>query len=156
MTIEIKSKYIVEDKKEYQEIIKKIVRESLEYEGFQEAIEVSVVLTNDDHIQKMNQEFRGLNKSTDVLSFPILEFVPNEIYARNEKGEILLGDIVISMETAKRQSLEYDHSFAREIAFLTAHSMLHLLGYDHMTEEEEKIMFAKQEDILKKSGFERV
>ena len=92
---------------------------------------------------------------TDVLSFPQLTFEEGEIMDRNEKGEVVLGDIIISLERAREQAEEYGHSLKREIAFLTAHSMLHLLGYDHMEPEEEKEMFAKQKEILELAGIPR-
>ena len=96
-----------------------------------------------------------MDKATDVLSFPQIDYDVDEVVMTNEKGEIVLGDIIISVDTAKRQAEEYGHSLKREICFLTVHSMLHLLGYDHMTEEEEAEMFGKQKDILEKSGITR-
>lgn len=121
--------------------------------------QISITLVDNDTIQKINKEQRNIDRATDVLSFPMLEFDEEG----NADGDyetdgdyILLGDIVISMERAREQSEEYGHSFIREISFLTAHSMLHLLGYDHVDDEEgEKIMCMKQDKVLTKLGITR-
>ena len=110
---------------------------------------------DNEEIHQINKQFRGIDRPTDVLSFPQLTFEEGEIMDRNEKGEVVLGDIIISLERAREQAEEYGHSLKREIAFLTAHSMLHLLGYDHMEPEEEKEMFAKQKEILELAGIPR-
>lgn len=121
--------------------------------------EISVTLVDNDRIREINLEQRNIDSATDVLSFPMLEFDENgEAYADFESdGDfVVLGDIVISMERAMEQSKEYGHSFLREIAFLTAHSMLHLLGYDHVnSKEEERIMCEKQEAVLQALGITR-
>ncbi len=121
--------------------------------------EISITLVDNEAIREINNEQRGIDKATDVLSFPMLEFDEEG----NADGEyetdgdfIVLGDIVISMERAREQSIEYGHSFLREVAFLTAHSMLHLLGYDHVDDEEgERIMNEKQENVLTSLGITR-
>ena len=121
--------------------------------------EISITLVDNEVIREINNEQRGIDKATDVLSFPMLEFDEDG----NADGEyetdgdfIVLGDIVISMERAREQSIEYGHSFLREVAFLTAHSMLHLLGYDHVDDEEgERIMNEKQENVLTSLGITR-
>ena len=121
--------------------------------------EISITLVDNEAIREINNEQRGIDKATDVLSFPMLEFDEDG----NADGEyetdgdfIVLGDIVISMERAREQSIEYCHSFLREVAFLTAHSMLHLLGYDHVDDEEgERIMNEKQENVLTSLGITR-
>ncbi len=135
--------------------IEKIVEDSLAYEGFAKPCEVSISIVDNEEIRKINQQFRGMDKATDVLSFPLLTFAEGEIPDCNEKEEVLLGDIIISLERAREQAEEYGHSLKREVAFLTAHSMLHLLGYDHMEAGEEKEMFAKQKEILHKAGIPR-
>jgi len=122
--------------------------------------QISLTLVDNEAIREINNEQRGIDRATDVLSFPMLEFDENGdcLDADYEMdGEfVILGDIVISMERAREQSIEYGHSFEREIAFLTAHSMLHLLGYDHVDDPVgEKIMFAKQEQILTDLGITR-
>lgn len=135
--------------------IDEVVYLSLRHEDFDTECEISVSLVDNNEIQLVNKKFRGIDAPTDVLSFPQLEFTVGEIPERNESGEIILGDIVISIERAEAQAKEYGHSLKRELAFLTAHSMLHLLGYDHMTPEDEEIMCRKQEEILKTAGIGR-
>ena len=144
-----------------QELMQSVCDEALRYEECDFDAQISITLTDNDEIQVINSEHRGIDKPTDVLSFPMLEFdedgqiIDNE-FEYDENGAIMLGDIVISLERAKAQSEEYGHSLDREIAFLCAHSMLHLLGYDHVnSEEEEKIMFTKQEEILNNLGITR-
>lgn len=132
---------------------------SLEYEGFNQPAEISITFTDNENIQSLNRQHRGIDRATDVLSFPILEFdedgnIINEDFDFDE-DDVVLGDIVISLEKAQEQAESYGHSLKREVAFLTAHSMLHLLGYDHMEEDEEKVMFKKQEEILSHLGIER-
>ncbi|WP_018247790.1 rRNA maturation RNase YbeY [Orenia marismortui] len=116
------------------EVIEKVVKKVLDYED-QEEKEVSIALVDDKYIHGLNHRYRGKDQPTDVLSFP-------------QEDNYLLGDIIISLETAQRQAEEYNHSFIREIGFLTVHGMLHLLGYDHYEEESRKIMREKEEEIL--------
>lgn len=125
-----------------------------EYEGFNDDFEVSVSFVDDETIHQLNLEHRNIDRSTDVLSFPLGE---NGKYDLNhETGAYLLGDIVISLETACRQAEVYDHSLEREVGFLTVHSMLHLLGYDHEKSSlEERIMREKEEAILGNLGISR-
>lgn len=142
------------------ELIKSAARASLGYFGLRDDVEVSVMLTDNEGIRNLNNLHRGIDRATDVLSFPMFEYDEkgdiHEDYAEfNEMGEIVLGDIVISLERAREQAEQYGHSFEREVGFLTVHSMLHLLGYDHMTHEEEDEMFGYQKDILDKMGLER-
>lgn len=132
----------------------------MQKEHLEQAYEVSVIIVDDDGIREINREHRNIDKSTDVLSFPMVEFKDGELIS--DEGDydmdeelLFLGDIIISAETAMKQSLEYGHSFEREIAFLTAHSCFHLLGYDHMTKEEEEVMINKQEDVLSEMGLKR-
>ncbi len=120
--------------------------------------QISVTVTDDERVRAVNLEQRGIDRATDVLSFPMLEFDENgtaDGEYETDGDYIMLGDIVISAERAREQANEYGHSFLREISFLTAHSMLHLLGYDHEEEDEERIMFKKQEDILSLLGITR-
>lgn len=109
---------------------------------------VSVVLVDNDKIQEINKTYRGIDKPTDVISFAFLD---DEISDMSDT----LGEIYVSLDKVKSQSLEYAHSFERELCFLVVHGLLHLLGYDHMYEEEEKVMFDLQKDILKNIGMER-
>ena len=128
---------------------------TLVYDEFDTECEVSLSFVTDEEIREINRNFRGIDKATDVLSFPQIDYDNDDEVMTNEKGEIVLGDIIISLDTAKRQAEEYGHSLNREICFLTVHSMLHLLGYDHMTEEDEKEMFDKQKAVLDMAGIKR-
>ena len=134
-------------------LIEKVISEALRYEGVKDNTEVSVTIVDNEEIRKINNKFRNIDRATDVLSFPLIDF-DNESLP-DDGSKIYLGDIIISIERAKEQAKEYGHSIDREIGFLTAHSMLHLLGYDHMVPEEEKEMFAKQEEILNNLGLRR-
>ncbi len=104
--------------------------------------EMNIVFLSKDQIQEMNRNYRNIDKVTDVISFP-------------DQDENYIGDIFICLDRAREQAVDYGHSIEREIGFLAVHGYLHLLGYDHHTEAEEKIMFAKQEEILKKASLER-
>lgn len=115
--------------------------------------EVSLMFTDDETIHEMNREYRGIDRPTDVLSFALEEGEEEEIYGGPEEN--LLGDIIISVETATRQAEEYGHSVEREMAFLALHGMLHLLGYDHMEDEERQEMRAQEEAILASLGITR-
>lgn len=122
---------------------------ALEYENFGGRAEVSVTLCGDGRIRELNRDYRGIDRVTDVLSFPLFD-------EEEDGGKTPLGDIVIDVDRAAAQAHEYGHSFEREIAFLTVHSMLHLLGYDHEEgKAEESEMFARQEAILSSMGLER-
>ncbi len=141
-------------------IVKKAIKKSLDFMEFGTRFEISVMFVDDEEIRKLNKMHRDIDRSTDVLSFPMFEYDENgeiikEFADFNKKGELLLGDIVISLEHAEKQAEEYGHSFQREVGFLTVHSMLHLFGYDHMNEEDEKEMFSYQEEILNEMGLER-
>jgi len=114
--------------------------------------ELSIVVVSNEQIRQLNHNYRNKNEVTDVLSFPLLE--QNEI-VQYEGYPLALGDIVISFERAKGQAIEYNHSLSRELAFLTIHGFLHLLGYTHDTKDEERVMFTKQEAILKEFHLER-
>lgn len=131
-------------------LIRSAVRAALRYEKFDRDCEVSVTLVDDAQIRSLNAGHRGIDRPTDVLSFPMFD----EDFDDGEYA--VLGDVVISLERADKQAAEYGHSLEREIAFLTVHSVLHLLGYDHETgKAEESEMFAKQEEILEKMGIPR-
>ena len=126
--------------------------------------QISLVLTDDDTIHSTNKEFRGIDRATDVLSFPMIPFESpadygiveeDESYFDLDTGELLLGDIMISVDKVFAQAEEYGHSITREFCFLVAHSMLHLLGYDHMTPEEAAVMEAKQARALDELGITR-
>lgn len=133
-------------------LMRQSVKASLEYEGFMNDAEVSVTFTDNEGIKVLNSEFRGIDKETDVLSFPLTSFDGSEEPPADEPS-IMLGDIVISLEKAAAQAQEFGHSFERECAFLCVHSMLHLLGYDHVnSEEEDAEMRHRQSEILENMG----
>ncbi len=133
-------------------LVRRAIKASLEYEKVSFAPEISVTFTDNEGIRALNFAHRNIDKATDVLSFPLFE---KEDLLNATDGDAL-GDIVISLERAREQSIDYQHSFEREVAFLTVHSMLHLLGYDHeISKEDEKEMFFRQEEILKTIGLIR-
>ena len=133
-------------------LIRKSVVSALEYEGFQNDCQVSVTLTDNEGIRALNREYRGIDRETDVLSFPLLEFEGGEEPPADEP-EVMLGDIVLSLEKTEAQAEEFGHSFEREAAFLCVHSMLHLLGYDHVDSEAEDMeMRRRQREILERMG----
>ena len=123
----------VEIEEDLYEDFKKIITKATEMEGY-DGGEISIAFVNNEKIKELNNKFRNINEVTDVLSFPM--------------DEEILGDIIISAERALSQSKDYGHSFKREICFLFVHGLLHLLGYDHLSKEEEKEMFSLQEKIL--------
>ena len=147
----------------YEEIINEVVFASLDYEGCPYEAEVNVVLTDNEEIHQVNKEYRNVDAPTDVLSFPMLEYdTPSDFehveedFAdcfNPETGELMLGDIMISVDKVEEQAEKYGHSTTRELAFLVAHSMLHLCGYDHMEDEERLVMEAKQNEILEGKGY---
>lgn len=141
------------DKEINQELINSVIAESLKYEGISDNCEISVTIVDNKEIHSINLKHRGIDRPTDVLSFPLIDFDKETL--PDDGTKIYLGDIIISIEKAAEQAKEYGHSLEREIGFLTAHSMLHLLGYDHITSEEEKIMFKKQEEILENLNLRR-
>lgn len=135
-------------------LVRRCCNAVLKNEKFEGSAEISVRFVNNDEIHNLNKEFRNVDASTDVLSFPLGE--NGEYDINNDTGAKMLGDIVISMETAFAQSKEYGHSFEREIAFLTVHSMLHLLGYDHVNGGLEAVrMREKEEFVLAQIGLPR-
>ncbi len=147
-----------------QELAEKVIEAALDYEDCPYEAEVNLLLTMNDEIQEMNRNFRQIDRATDVLSFPMVDYeeagefdfleeAPECFHP--ETGELMLGDIVISKEKVISQAEEYGHSIEREYAFLIAHSMLHLFGYDHMEENERLVMELKQKEILEQLGILR-
>ncbi len=142
-----------------------VIERVLETEGCPYEVQVNLLITDNAGIQTYNAEFRGIDKETDVLSFPNVEYeMPGDFSCVEEQaadcfdpesGELILGDIIISVDRVKEQALSYGHSEKREFAFLVAHSMLHLCGYDHMEDKEAKEMERKQEEILVFLGITR-
>ncbi len=143
---------------DYESIINEVVEKSLDVENCPYEVELNVIITDNEGIKEINLEYRGIDAPTDVLSFPLIDYVtPSDFshveedadsYFNPETGELLLGDIIISVDKVIDQAAEYGHSMKRELAFLVAHSMMHLFGYDHMEEEERLLMEKKQEHVL--------
>lgn len=136
-----------------EKLIKSVADGVLEFEEIDEKCEVNVMFADNEQIREINREQRSIDRATDVLSFPFLDAKNGDITVSDEdfyEGYLSLGDIVISLERAKEQAEEYGHSFEREVGFLMCHSMLHLLGYDHIDEADRVIMRKKEEEILKK------
>ncbi len=150
---------------DYESMLTSVIEATAEEEHCPYEFEVNVTFTDNEGIRQINRDFRGLDMPTDVLSFPMVSYErPGDFSgleqdsASNfhpETGELLLGDIVISLERAREQAQEYGHSLQREICFLAAHSMLHLFGYDHMEEQERIVMEQKQEKVLQSLGITR-
>ncbi len=136
---------------EIEKMIEAVVLKSLEIEVMRTAVEVSVLFVDNEQIQAYNRDYRGKDQPTDVLSFPQFD----EFEGIDENMEMALGDIVISVERAVSQAEEYGHSVTREIGYLTAHSMFHLMGYDHDTEDNTKVMRVKEEAVLEALGITR-
>ncbi|NNJ29114.1 rRNA maturation RNase YbeY [Lacrimispora defluvii] len=165
MTINIEYEAEKKLKIPYEEIITSVVEEAIDYENCPYEAEVNVLITDNQDIQQINQEYRNIDSPTDVLSFPMIEYespsdfdhLEEESYdsINPETGELLLGDIVVSVDKVEEQAEKYGHSIERELAFLIAHSMLHLFGYDHMQDEERLVMEQKQEEILSRRGYVR-
>lgn len=140
------------------ELAEAVIEASLDHENCPYEVQVNLLLTGNTEIHEMNRNFRGIDRPTDVLSFPLLNFDRPSDFSKvleeeadsfdPESGELMLGDIAVSGDKVLEQAEEYGHSAKREFAFLVAHSMLHLCGYDHMTEDEAEEMERRQEEIL--------
>jgi probable rRNA maturation factor len=164
MTLNYEDEYELALPFDGEELAAQVVEHSLDYEGCPYEAEVNLLLTSDEEIHRINREFRGIDRPTDVLSFPMQEYdQPGNFDALEERedcfnpdtGELMLGDIVISKDRVFAQAEAYGHSPRREYAFLVAHSMLHLMGYDHMEPEEAKEMERKQSEILTQMSIRR-
>lgn len=149
---------------DYENIITKVVNTSLDTEECPYDIELNVILTDNKEIKEINQNYREIDSATDVLSFPMVDYTSpsdfshleeDDTYFNIETGELILGDIVISVDKVMEQADEYGHSIERELAFLVTHSMMHLFGYDHMDEEERIVMEERQELVLRTLGINR-
>ena len=146
-------------------LVGQVAEAVLEMEKCPYEVQLNVLLTDNEGIHEFNREYRGIDRETDVLSFPNLEFEREGVFQISEKeeadcfdpdsGELILGDIILSVDRVKEQAERYGHSTEREFAFLVAHSMLHLCGYDHMEEAEAKVMERKQEEVLGALGITR-
>lgn len=134
--------------------IENAIKAALESEGVDFDCEIEVIIADEQEIRELNNETRGIDRVTDVLSFPMFENVTDA--KADADGSVFLGSMVICEQRAKEQAEEYGHSVLREVSFLAVHSVLHLLGYDHeLSEEDERIMFSKQSAVLEKMGITR-
>ena len=148
-----------------QEVAETVISETLDYEDCPYEVQVNIILTSNDEIQQISLEQRGVDAPTDVLSFPMVEYAyPSDFTVLEaggidsfdpETGELILGDIVISVDKVIEQAEKYNHGVLREYAFLITHSMLHLFGYDHMDDVERENMELKQEEILSRLNIMR-
>lgn len=156
----------IEINEEEIEELKKVINHALLEEKVDVPYEISLLFVDNEEIKEINNDTRNIDRETDVLSFPMLEYEENKVFkdiylgydfdATYKDGDnLVLGDIVLSLEKALEQSKEYNHSFKRECSYLVVHSVLHLLGYDHMNEEEKTIMRKREEDILSKLDIRR-
>ena len=145
---------------ELKDILFKTIEFALKEEEVHENCEISLLFVDNEEIREINKENRGIDRATDVLSFPMLDYEDKKVFKEMYKDfkfdatyldgdNLVLGDIVLSLEKAMEQSKEFGHSFYREAAYLVVHSVLHLLGYDHIEEEDKKRMRPREEEILK-------
>jgi probable rRNA maturation factor len=137
------------------EMIEKLLHYAAQAENVPDGAEVSVTFVDNEKIREINRDYRGKDQPTDVISFALEEMGEDEVEIVGMDMPPVLGDIIISVPKAREQAEEYGHSFMRELGFLSVHGFLHLLGYDHETEEEEKEMFSKQKQILEEFGLKR-
>ena len=143
----------IEEVDEYEETVKRVFDECFEEEKIEDSkLYITITFTNPENIQKINKEYRNIDKATDVLSFPMFEKkeLENKIQEKDFLHEDILGDIVISIEKVKEQAKEYGHSFERELSYMLVHGFYHLMGYDHIEEEDKKEMRKKEEKVLEK------
>ena len=146
----------IEEEKEIQQIIENVVKECFKQENIKEEFYISFTLTNDETIKQINKKYRNIDKPTDVLSFPMFEKKEIEQILKNKIGhKEILGDIIISIPKVNKQAKEYEHSFKRELAYMVVHGFYHLMGYDHIEEEDKIQMRKKEESILTKLKIQR-
>lgn len=158
MTLNVEKEYELDLGLDYEKTARLVIDQVLEEEGCPYEAEINLLLTSDEEIHRINLEYRGIDRPTDVLSFPQVEYDSPADFSWAEShemdcfdpdtGELVLGDIIVSLDKVKEQAEKYGHGAKREFAFLVAHSMLHLLGYDHMTEGEAADMEARQTAVL--------
>ncbi|MBL5767449.1 rRNA maturation RNase YbeY [Heyndrickxia sporothermodurans] len=141
--------------KQNQELVEDLLNFASKKFEIQDGSEISVTFVTNEKIQEINRDYRGKDQPTDVISFAMEELGEDELAIQGIEMPRVLGDIIISVPKTKEQAAEFGHSFERELGFLAVHSLLHLLGYDHMTEEEEKEMFGLQREILDEYGLKR-
>ena len=149
----------IQEKKEYEEIIKKVVKECFETEKITDSkMYINIILTTSKNIREYNKKYRNIDRETDVLSFPMFEKeeLDKKITNKDFENTDILGDMIISIPKVEEQAKEYGHSFERELAYMVVHSFYHLMGYDHMVEEDKSLMRTKEENILNKLKITRV
>ena len=133
--------------------LEKVIREVLKLEDIDEKkCEISLSFVDEEKIRQLNKDFRSIDRVTDVLSFPIEDFFNEDRKTLLDKPYLMLGDVVICLDVARKQAKDLGHSFEREIMYLTCHSILHLLGYDHIDENDKKIMRSKEKEVMKNLG----
>ena len=147
----------IDEKKEYEELIEKVLKKCFEVENIEDKnFYMSIILTTPAEIRKLNKEYRNIDRETDVLSFPMYEKEELEtVKKQKQEWKDTLGDIVISIERVEEQAKEYGHSFEREFAYMLVHGFYHIMGEDHIEEEDKKIMRAKEENVLSKLNIVR-
>ena len=137
------------------ELVEKLLQHAAQIEGIEDGSEVSITFVTNDAIHEINREYRDKDQPTDVISFALEEMGEGEVQIIGEGIPRILGDIIISTDRTREQAADFGHSFERELGFLAVHGFLHLLGYDHMEPEDEKVMFGKQDEILESYGLGR-
>ena len=148
----------IQENKEYEETIKRVVKKCFEVEGLLDSkLIMTITLTTPENIRKINKIYRKIDKATDVLSFPMFEKAELDEKIKNKDFlyEDVLGDIIISIDKVKEQAEEYGHSFERELSYMVVHGFYHLMGYDHIEEEDKKIMRPKEEKVLEQLNITR-
>lgn len=139
----------------HMELVEKLLQHAAQMEGIEDGSEVSITFVTNEAIHGINREYRGKDQPTDVISFALEEMGEGEVQIIGEDIPRILGDIIISTDRTREQAEDFGHSFERELGFLAVHGFLHLLGYDHMEPEDEKVMFGKQDGILESYGLGR-
>ncbi len=142
----------------YEETIKKVVQKCYEVENLQDTnLILTITLTTPQHIQEINKEYRNMDRTTDVLSFPMFEKqeLQDKINAKDFTSEDMLGDIIISIEKVEEQAKEYGHSFERELSYMVVHGFYHLMGYDHIETQDKECMREKEEIVLEQLDIKR-
>ena len=141
----------IDENKDYEKVIEKVLNKCFKEENLENSkLYITITLTNPENIRKINKEYRNIDRATDVLSFPMFEKeeLDKKIQNNDFEHQDVLGDLIISIEKVKEQAEEYGHSFERELSYMVVHGFYHLMGYDHIKEEDKKIMRPKEEKIL--------
>ena len=148
----------IDENEKYEKVIKKVLKECFKEENIQDSgLYITITLTNPEYIRNINKQYRGIDKATDVLSFPMFEKdeLDRKIEAKDFLPEDVLGDIIISIPRVEKQAEEYGHSFERELSYMLVHGFYHLMGYDHIEEQDKELMREKEEKVLKSLAINR-